>query len=598
MIKISVVVPTYNSNEENLNRILESFYKQTMNQEEFEVIFVDDGSSEFQSYKRIKTRIADKPNYFAYRVSPSGWASRPRNKGTKMARGEYVFFSDDDDTIFPQALEKMYNFAKENDLDVVNPKVIRTKGWSWGWEEYKENLVNAEKKGIKSMGPMTVPKLYRKEFLTENELYFSEGDRIWWEDVMFSCLVFSKNPKIGILADYPIYHWREQNRSASFGKDLEYKWSQLTNLALFFEKNLNQVDRDTMVTHWYKSRVLGVVRSNFHKKKEATQTIEFNNAKQWKDRFVNQDVINQLTTTDKILDKILELDNPALAYSLSESRAGITARSYVEDVSFEEDAILISTSIAITKDEEEKVKFSGKPGKVKIDLPKDVLEAMPKELHHYGEIDSFDNMYLPALHGRFTRTTWDVKDVVHYDFNYSRALVKFTVGAKLTFRLKLDDFIQDDEDKHQPWDVATRFSYLDHFSQRAIACKESFKKAAIINGETYVVYKNKSELLSIDLNSTIINFFSVAKIDEGKASTSGTIITLPITNVHAYGDSNEEYLASIYNGETDKFTDTTARVVVRDSKAFLELDNLHQLTGSCRVDIALGEKPHTFELSL
>ncbi|GAF12451.1 glycosyltransferase [Bacillus sp. JCM 19046] len=84
MIKVSVVVPTYNSNEENLNRILDSFNKQSLNQEEFEVIFVDDGSNDFQSYKRLKERIEEKPNYFAYRVSPSGGrvvrVTKERNK--------------------------------------------------------------------------------------------------------------------------------------------------------------------------------------------------------------------------------------------------------------------------------------------------------------------------------------------------------------------------------------------------------------------------------------------------------------------------------------------------------------------------------------
>lgn len=415
---------------------------------------------------------------------------------------------------------------------------------------------------------------------------------------MFSCLVYSKNPRIGILADYPIYHWREQNRSASFGKDLEYKWSQLTNLALFFENNLEQADRDTMVAHWYKSRVLGAIRNKFHDKKEETQAIEFKNAKQWKERYVNQNVTNELTTSDKILDTILELDNPALAYSLSESKAGITARSYVTDVSFEDDAILISSSLAITKNEEEKVKFSGKPAKVKIELPKDVAEAIPKELHYYGENDSFDNMYLPALKGRFTRTTWDLKDIVQTDFNYGRALLKFTVGATLTFRLKLDDYIQDKEDKYQPWDLATRFSYLDQFSQRAIACKAGFKKAAIMNGNTYVIYKNNSELLSIDLNSTIMNFFSVATVDHSKATVNGTVISVPITDVHAYGDSNREYLASIYNSETEEFADSTARIIVQDQKAVLEIDNPNELTGECHVDIALGEKSHSLTLSI
>ncbi len=598
MIKVSVIVPTFNSNEEHLNRIIESFDKQTMSHNDFEVIFVDDGSTDFQSYKRLKEKLSSYNNYFAYRVSPSGWASRPRNKGTKIARGEYVFFCDDDDTLFPQALEKMYKFAKENDLDVVNPKVIRTKGWSWGWEEFKENVVGAEKNGIQSMGPMTVPKLYRKAFIENNNLYFSEGDKVWWEDVMFSCLVFSKNPKIGILADYPIYHWREQNRSASFGKDLEYKWSQLNNLANFFEENLNELDRDIMIGHWYKSRILGAVRKGFHKKKEATQKIEFDNARKWREKYVNQNIIANLDTNNKIIDKILELNKQDLAYSLSESKEGITARSYLTNLSFDEDAIIISSKASITYGEVKKVKFSGNPNQVKIKIPKDVTKEIPKELHYYSDIDSFDNMYLPALKGRFTRITWEVKDVQASEFNFNKSLLGFNVEGNLTFKLKLDDFIQDPEDKYQPWDIATRFSYLDIFSQRAIACKDDFKKAAIINGNTYVIYKNNSGLLSIDLNSTILDFFSVAKIDTVNVQVDEDLITIAINKVYSFGNSDMEYLASIYNNSTEEFTETKAKIIVKNGNPVLQIHNPYRLTGECTVDISLGKKFHTFKITL
>ncbi|WP_312632418.1 glycosyltransferase, partial [Mammaliicoccus sciuri] len=84
------------------------------------------------AYKRLKEKAKSHENYFVHRISPSGWSSRPRNKGIDLANSKYIFFSDDDDSIFPQALERMYEFAEANNLDVVNPKVVRTKGWSWG----------------------------------------------------------------------------------------------------------------------------------------------------------------------------------------------------------------------------------------------------------------------------------------------------------------------------------------------------------------------------------------------------------------------------------------------------------------------------------
>lgn len=593
MIKISVIVPTYNNTKENLSRIIESFDKQTMDKKDYEVIFVDDGSSDFQSFKRLKLMADERPNYTVRSIKPSGWGSKPRNMGTKIAKGEYVFYSDDDDSIFPQALERMYDFAKQHDFDVVNPKVIRTKGWSWGWDEYKENVIGAEKMGVKSMGPMTVPKLYKKSFLEENSLHFSEGNKVWWEDVMFSCLVYSKKPHIGVLSEYPIYHWREQNRSAGFGKDLEYKWSQLTNLAIFFEETLSQEDRDIMVSHWYKSRVLGAISKDFHKKKEETQETEFMKAKEWRKRFVNDNVISKLDSNGKVLDYILKLERRDLAYSLSESRTGITARSYVKEVSFVQDKILISCNAALTIEEEEVVKLKGRNNKIKMDLPKDVANELPKNLHYFDEKEINDSVYLPALKGRYSRATWDVKTIRKSEFVYDKGFTGFTVTGELEFLLDMENYSLDAEDSLQPWDVATRFSYLDNFSQRAIACKEDFKKAAIINNNTYIVYKNNSELLSIDMNSTILNLFSVAKTDAANASVDneGNII-IPITNAYVYGNTDIECIAAVIHEDSMGFVDTTARILSKDGSAFIKVMTQNLNKGKNAIKIVLNNKVH------
>lgn len=599
MKKVTVIIPTFNNKEEILNRLINSLDNQTMDSNDFDVIFIDDGSSDFNAYKRLKEKTTNRSNFYSYRISPSGWSSRPRNKGIDLANSKYVFFSDDDDSIFPQALERLYNFAEENKLDVVNPKVVRTKGWSWGWKEYQGNKIDAQKDGVNSMGPMTVPKLYRKDFLTENNLYFSEGEKVWWEDVMYSCLVYSKNPRIGIYSDYPIYHWREQNASAGFGKDLEHKWRQLNNLAEFFIKHLNEKDCNTMLTHWYNSRVLGAIRKNFHTKKDETKNVEFRNAKAWKEKYVSKEIISNLDTRSQLLDKILEIGSLKLAISYSEIKADVTTRSYIKEISFDKDEILFTTEATITDDETSNVKIKGKPKAPKLNLPKDVKKALPKNLTFYHEQDSEDNMYLPALKGRTTRTTWNLSEnVKNSEFIFNTSLTGFEVTGKLTFGLKLDKFIQDDIDLHQPYDLATRFSYLDYFSQRAIACDEDFKYTAIINGNTYLIYKNASELISIDLNSTVKNFLDFAKLETTDRINNGNYIKIPLKIDHIYGESKTELLASIYNDKFNGFVETTAYLTTYNGEAYLEVHNPEQLEDDSTIDVAIGNKAKRIKVTI
>lgn len=598
MVKVSVVIPTYNNSKERLNRLLESLNNQTLSPALFEVIFIDDGSNDLQSYKRLKDLTKQKENYIVRRIKPSGWASRPRNIGTKIANGEYIFFSDDDDTLFPQALERMYNFAHEHDLDVVNPKIIRTKGWSWGWDHFKENVVGAEVHGIQSMGPMTVPKLYRRDFLINNDLFFSEKEKAWWEDVMFSCLVFSKNPKIGILADYPVYHWREQNRSASFGHDLEHKWNQLNNVASYFYENLSEIDRDTMIEHWYLTRVLGAIRNSFHKKEKATQNFEFLKAKEWKKKYVNNNVTSKLDSYNKILDYLLELNDKEKVILLSSNKEENTARSYLDNIYFEQDKITVECTTQL-KNENEDIQYKGNPKQPKLNLPKEILKALPKNLNKVDEIEIKQAEYKPIIKGRISRATWEINDVTKSRFYYEKTLSGFKVYANLIFNISLEKFIVDNEDKYQPYDIATRLSYLDNFSQRALACEDKFKKAAIINGNTYVVYKNKSELLSIDLNSTILNFFSVAKINTEKAEDDKNKIIFPIENVHVFNDSEINILASIYNNNNNSecFVETDGKIVTKNNNAYLEI-NHNNLTGDCTIHLAIGQQSHEFTISI
>ena len=111
---ISVVIPVYNV-ENYLDRCIESVMRQTY--ETLEIILIDDGSSDnsgaicdayVETDKRIK--VIHQCN---------GGLSSARNTGINEANGEYITFVDSDDSLWEEAIEKLYNLALRYKADTV-----------------------------------------------------------------------------------------------------------------------------------------------------------------------------------------------------------------------------------------------------------------------------------------------------------------------------------------------------------------------------------------------------------------------------------------------------------------------------------------------
>lgn len=110
-MKLSIIVPIYNV-EEFIVRCAESLINQTASDEDYEVIFVNDGTKDnsidvlrgaidFNQQKNI--RIVEKTN---------GGLSSARNYGVEHSKGDYIWFVDSDDWVEPDSVEylisKMY----------------------------------------------------------------------------------------------------------------------------------------------------------------------------------------------------------------------------------------------------------------------------------------------------------------------------------------------------------------------------------------------------------------------------------------------------------------------------------------------------------
>ena len=114
-VKVSVIVPVYKT-EAYLEKCLDSLVNQTLS--DIEIIVVNDGSPD-NSQDIIDRYVEKYPQKVKGVIKENGGLSDARNYGLDFVSGEFVTFVDSDDYVELDSYEKTYNYAKENDLDVV-----------------------------------------------------------------------------------------------------------------------------------------------------------------------------------------------------------------------------------------------------------------------------------------------------------------------------------------------------------------------------------------------------------------------------------------------------------------------------------------------
>ena len=115
-MKISVIIPAYNE-EMWLPVTLDSVLSQTMDPADYEVIAVNNGSTD-----RTGEILADYSRRYSNVHVISQSSSTPgegRNRGMEEAKGDYFFFLDADDLMPEDALESLYSRAVSRKADLV-----------------------------------------------------------------------------------------------------------------------------------------------------------------------------------------------------------------------------------------------------------------------------------------------------------------------------------------------------------------------------------------------------------------------------------------------------------------------------------------------
>lgn len=112
---VSVVVPTHNRRSA-VTRCVESILRSDYGQ--FEVLVVDDGSSDGTS-DHLEMVF---PNVTLIRLDRISLVSEARNAGGKRAKGDLVFFVDDDNVVDPRAISELVKAVLNNpDVGIAGP---------------------------------------------------------------------------------------------------------------------------------------------------------------------------------------------------------------------------------------------------------------------------------------------------------------------------------------------------------------------------------------------------------------------------------------------------------------------------------------------
>ena len=185
-IKLSVIVPTYNSSN-TIERLIHSLSNQIF--KDFEIVFIDDNSIDNTVDVIVKTLESSNITYNLIVNETNKGPGYSRNRGLEKANGDYIVFIDSDDIVREDHLSTFYENIKGHDSVFVKGLKVDDEGNLFDFKvdrfdsiielSIRNNHLIKATEIINLEMLMEIPfsfvlLLYKKEIVLENNIRFNE----------------------------------------------------------------------------------------------------------------------------------------------------------------------------------------------------------------------------------------------------------------------------------------------------------------------------------------------------------------------------------------------------------------------------------------
>lgn len=381
-VKVSVVIPVYNPGP-YLETCLTSVLHQTLPPSEYEVLFIDDGSTD-GSTQRLQTVVEQHPHIRLIHAARTGGPGRPRNIGIEAAKGEYVYFLDPDDRLTPRALERMYDMAVRNSADIVIGKVVGHGGRGVPSRLFRESKDSADLIKDNLFGLLTPHKLFRTAFLLRHRLRFPEGP-VWLEDHRFVVEAFFLAKKISVLADEVCCHWVKQRGRAHYSArrfdPVKYYKALRAVLDVVDAYTIPGDDRDQLYAHWYHGKMLRLLGgqtflNRFIRPRRYIQAREIR--KLAKERFAPS-VEQWLPVSMRVRARLLHAGAYADISRLARAERGLTVVPFLDRVDWDGNQLVVRVTGRLTYADGRPVRFQRNDGRLLWEPPVQLRTPLPDD---------------------------------------------------------------------------------------------------------------------------------------------------------------------------------------------------------------------------
>lgn len=464
-MKVTIAIPIYNA-ARHINVTLDSLVHQTMLQEDFEIICVNDCSTD-RSIEVIESYMDKLSNLtLINRKENSGGPMIPRNDAIAAAKGEYILFLDNDDFLGEETLERFYQSAKENQSDVIYGKYIGVNGRRVPQSMFqKGNLANAdiiEDHLVYSLAPH---KMFRLELIKQHHLAF-HPKAVVGEDQLFVMQCYIEAKVITVLTDYDYYYVvsrGNENLSLKYFPVEQFYFSFNRILEYIKESSLNQIYKEKLQVaflnrFFHASRLRRYLFTNIltygQKKEWLAETCQFI------DRHIDENIASQLANRFKYLVQLMRKNDIDLL---------LQVHNEVEKVTFKE-VSRVENGYIYAKFQQVNKKYSF--DEELIVNHKNTSEVYVKEL-------SINNDYL-MVKGQFSQSLLiNFQPTFHmiYKHRASGLEKKFAAfenegGDVFHFRVPLESLVFH-SDLLGPWDLFVEATIGNYTKRRRIGAKRA-----------------------------------------------------------------------------------------------------------------------------